>query len=97
VIGAGEIAIADARSTEPSVPELARLVRDAYAGGLLSGKAGVTHFHVGNGNARMSQLRTLLDDYEIAPGLHDQRIQFSGKGRWHRAALVPIIASHFVW
>lgn len=69
VIGAGEVAIADARSTEPSVQELARLVRDAYAGGLLSGKAGVTHFHVGSGKARLSQLRTLLEEYEIAPGL----------------------------
>jgi len=46
VIGAGEIAISDARSTEPTDGELARLVRDAYAGGLLTGKAGVTHFPV---------------------------------------------------
>ena len=69
VIGAGEIAIADARSTEPSVSELARLVRDAYAGGILSGKSGVTHFHVGSGRARLSQLRTLLDEYEISPEL----------------------------
>src|SRR5215212_592669 len=38
VIGAGEIAIADARSTAPSLPELDRLVRDAYAGGLLTRK-----------------------------------------------------------
>ncbi len=36
VIGAGEIAISDARSTEPSNPELGRLVRDAYVGGLLT-------------------------------------------------------------
>ncbi len=69
VIGAGEIAIADARSTEPSVTELARLVRDTYAGGILSGKAGVTHFHIGSGKARLSQLRTLLEEYEIAPNL----------------------------
>jgi beta-aspartyl-dipeptidase (metallo-type) len=69
VIGAGEVAIADARSTEPSVAELARLVRDAYAGGLLSGKAGVTHFHVGSGNARLCQVRSLLNDHEIAPCL----------------------------
>ena len=69
VIGAGEVAIADARSTEPSMAELARLVRDAYAGGLLSGKAGVTHFHVGSGNARLCQVRSLLNDYEIEPRL----------------------------
>lgn len=47
VIGAGEIAIADERSTAPVPHELARLVKDAYVGGMLSRKAGVTHFHTG--------------------------------------------------
>ena len=69
VIGAGEVAIADARSTEPSVPELARLVRDAYVGGLLAGKAGITHFHVGEMESRLAVLRALLDDYRIDPDL----------------------------
>jgi beta-aspartyl-dipeptidase (metallo-type) len=69
VIGAGEIAISDARSTEPTGPELARLVRDAYVGGLLTGKSGVTHFHVGSGQKRLAPIRTLLDDYEIDPAL----------------------------
>jgi beta-aspartyl-dipeptidase (metallo-type) len=67
VIGAGEIAISDARSTEPSQAELARLVRDAYVGGMLSGKAGVTHFHVGAGRTRLAPVRALLDDYDIEP------------------------------
>ncbi len=67
IIGAGEIAISDARSTEPTVHEFARLVRDGYVGGMLSGKSGVTHFHVGSGKTRLRPLRTLLDDYEISP------------------------------
>jgi len=67
VIGAGEIAISDRRSTEPSTAELSRLVRDAYVGGLLSGKAGITHFHVGEEPARLAQLRALIDDYAIDP------------------------------
>src|SRR3954466_3899407 len=67
VIGAGEIAISDARSTEPSDGELARLVRDSYVGGLLTGKSGVSHFHVGSGKKRFRSLRTLLDEYEIEP------------------------------
>src|SRR3954468_17228269 len=65
VIGAGEIAISDARSTEPTNGELARLVRDAYVGGLLTGKSGVTHFHVGSGKKRLQPLRYLLEEYEI--------------------------------
>jgi beta-aspartyl-dipeptidase (metallo-type) len=67
VIGAGEIAISDARSTEPADGELARLVRDAYVGGLLTGKSGVSHFHVGSGKKRLRSLRTLLEEYEIEP------------------------------
>lgn len=67
VIGAGEIAISDLRATEPAAGELARLVSDAYVGGLLSGKAGVTHLHVGNGKGRLSVLRTLLDEYDVEP------------------------------
>ena len=67
VIGAGEIAIADERSSEPSVRELASVVVDARVGGMLSGKAGLTHFHVGPGRRRLRCLRELLDseEYEI--------------------------------
>lgn len=67
VIGAGEIAVSDLRAAEPSAHELARLVTDAYVGGMLSKKAGVTHFHVGDGGKRLEPLRRLLDEYEVEP------------------------------
>jgi beta-aspartyl-dipeptidase (metallo-type) len=67
VLGLGEIAIADQRSSQPSVAELARLVAEASTGGALSGKAGVTHFHLGSGAARLTQLHALIDEYDIAP------------------------------
>ncbi|HEX8184854.1 MAG TPA: amidohydrolase family protein [Blastocatellia bacterium] len=69
VIGAGEIAISDERSTDPEPHELARLVSDAYVGGLLSKKAGVTHFHVGDKEGRLSPLRALMDDFDVQPGM----------------------------
>jgi beta-aspartyl-dipeptidase (metallo-type) len=69
VIGAGEIAIADERATAHDAPELAKVVKDAYIGGLLARKCGVTHVHVGEGTARLKLLRALIDDYEIAPAL----------------------------
>src|SRR3982751_2539357 len=67
VLGAGEIAIADERATEPVVHELARVVTDTHNGGKLSKKAGVTHFHVGPGKRRLKCLEDLLDcdQYEI--------------------------------
>jgi beta-aspartyl-dipeptidase (metallo-type) len=69
VIGAGEVAIADERSTVPSPQELARLVQDAYVGGILSQKAGITHFHVGERKERLKALRILIEEYDIAPRL----------------------------
>lgn len=67
VIGVGEIAISDVRSTDPQVHELARIVNDSYVGGLLSQKAGVTHFHVGEKPQRLELLHTLLKEYQVPP------------------------------
>jgi beta-aspartyl-dipeptidase (metallo-type) len=69
VIGAGEIALSDERSVEPSIHDLAEVVTDTQIGGRLSKKAGVTHFHIGPGKRRMKCLEELLacDRYEIDP------------------------------
>jgi beta-aspartyl-dipeptidase (metallo-type) len=67
VVGAGEIAISDERTTEPDFHELAHLVHDAYVGGMLSRKAGRTHFHVGSGPRRMRLLFDLIEKDDIAP------------------------------
>ena len=70
VVGAGEVAIADERGLCPQPPELAKLVLDTHVGGLLSGKSGVTHFHVGGHEQRLKRLRELLDgDYAITPDM----------------------------
>lgn len=67
VIGVGEVAISDRRSFQPTVEALAELVSQSHVGGLLSGKAGITHFHVGPYTTRLAPLHRLLDDYPIAP------------------------------
>ena len=71
VIGTAEIAISDSRSGQPSVHELAKIVGQTRVGGMLSGKAGITHFHTGPGKAYLSKLHQLLDEYELpASNLH---------------------------
>lgn len=65
VIGAGEVATSDRRSTEPTLPELARLASEAYVGGILTGKAGVLHVHVGDGPRRLEPLRRLLAEHDV--------------------------------
>lgn len=71
VIGTAEIAISDSRSGQPSVHELAKIVGQTRVGGMLSGKAGITHFHTGPGKDYLSILHQLLDEYELpASNLH---------------------------
>jgi beta-aspartyl-dipeptidase (metallo-type) len=65
VIGAGEIAISDERSTDHDPLELARLVNDTHVGGMLSNKAGVTHFHVGDEPGRLRPLRDLVENFPV--------------------------------
>jgi beta-aspartyl-dipeptidase (metallo-type) len=69
IIGCGEVAISDERSTEPEPRELAKVVNDTHNGGMLSGKAGVTHFHVGDSERRMQCLREITDRsrFQIRP------------------------------
>lgn len=71
VIGTAEIAISDSRSGQPNVHELAKIVGQTRVGGMLSGKAGITHFHTGPGKDYLSILHQLLDEYELpASNLH---------------------------
>ncbi|HEX6289626.1 MAG TPA: hypothetical protein VFZ66_10575 [Herpetosiphonaceae bacterium] len=67
VVGIGELAISDPRCSEPTLPELARLVSQGITGGMIGGKAGVTHFHIGPGKKRLSLLTELLDQHETPP------------------------------
>ena len=46
VIGVGEIALSDHRSSCPTTDELIRLVEHARVGGMLGGKAGIANIHM---------------------------------------------------
>ncbi len=48
VIGIGEIALSDHRSSCPTTTELIRLVEHARVGGMLGGKAGIANIHMGD-------------------------------------------------
>lgn len=61
IIGVGEIAISDHRSSEPTVAELLRVASDAHVAGLMTGKAGITHLHVGDGDRGLELIRQALE------------------------------------
>jgi len=65
VIGAGEIAISDHRSSQPTFEEIARLAADCRVGGMLGGKAGILHLHLGDGPRRLEFLFRLASETEI--------------------------------
>lgn len=48
IVGVGETAVADRRSSSPTVEELIKLAKATLVGGLLGGKAGVVHLHMGD-------------------------------------------------
>jgi beta-aspartyl-dipeptidase (metallo-type) len=68
VIGVGEIAISDQRGTHPSARELAHLAGEARVGGLLGGKAGVVHLHVGEGPGGLEPLRRVIATADVPIG-----------------------------
>jgi beta-aspartyl-dipeptidase (metallo-type) len=65
VVGAGEIAVSDHRSSQPTFDEIARLAAECRVGGLLGGKAGVLHLHLGDGRRGLELLFRLSRETEI--------------------------------
>lgn len=65
VIGVGELALSDHRSSQPTLDELLRVAADAHVGGLMTGKAGVCHLHMGDGARGLALVRAALDATEL--------------------------------
>ncbi|HOT30093.1 MAG TPA: beta-aspartyl-peptidase [Candidatus Ozemobacteraceae bacterium] len=65
VIGVGEIAMSDHRSSQPTVSEIAKIAAAARVGGLLAGKAGIVNIHLGDGKRMLSFLEEIAATTEI--------------------------------
>ena len=65
IIGVGEIAISDHRSSQPTLDELLRIASDAHVAGMMTGKAGIVHLHLGDGERGLELVRQALDKSEI--------------------------------
>jgi len=62
VIGAGELAISDYRSSHPSLEMLRELAWEVKMGGMIGGKAGILHLHVGDGKKGLAPLTELIEE-----------------------------------
>jgi beta-aspartyl-dipeptidase (metallo-type) len=65
ILGVGEIAVSDHRSSQPTLDELLRIASDAHVAGLMTGKAGIVHLHVGDGARGLDLVRRAVEGSEI--------------------------------
>jgi len=65
VIGVGEVAVSDHRSSQPTLNEILRLAGDAHVAGMISGKAGILHLHLGDGDRGLDLVWQALAQTEL--------------------------------
>lgn len=94
IIGAGEIAIADHRSSQPTAEELAKIASAARIGGMLAGKAGIVNVHVGDSYDHLKLIEEVVETTDIPirqfypthinrnPHLFEAGIEYAKKGGW---------------
>jgi len=92
VLGAGEIAVSDHRSAQPTFDELARLAAECRVGGMLGGKPGILHLHLGDGERGLEIVFRIIRETEIPvtqiipthcnrnPKLLDEAFRFAAEG-----------------
>lgn len=65
VIGVGEIAISDHRSSQPNYEDIAKIAARARVGGMLSGKAGIVNVHIGDSHTKLTLLQDVVEKTDI--------------------------------
>lgn len=92
VIGVGELAISDHRSSHPGTSELLRVASDVHLGGTLSGKGGTLMLHLGDGSRRLDLVEDVLASSDLPrrlfypthcnrnPGLLERALAHAKKG-----------------
>lgn len=61
IIGVGEIALSDHRSSQPLKEEITRIIADTRVAGMLSGKGGIVQIHLGDGNDKINMLNEIIE------------------------------------
>lgn len=109
LIGIGEVAISDHRSSQPTFDELLRLAADAHVAGLMTGKAGVLHLHLGDGARGLELVRRALAESELPPrvfhpthvnrrkALFDEALELAGRGCTIDLTAFPVEEGEDAW
>jgi beta-aspartyl-dipeptidase (metallo-type) len=67
LVGVGELAISDHRSSQPTLDEVLRVASDAHVAGLMTGRAGILHLQLGDGVRGLELIRRALEVSELPP------------------------------
>ncbi|WP_217316301.1 beta-aspartyl-peptidase [Rhodanobacter sp. B04] len=109
LIGIGEVAISDHRSSQPTLDELLRLAADAHVAGLMTGKAGVLHLHLGDGPRGLDLVRRALEQSELPPrvfhpthvnrrkALFDEALELATRGSTIDLTAFPVEEGEDAW
>ena len=109
VIGVGELAISDHRSSQPTLDELLRVASEAHVAGLMTGKAGIVHLHVGDGARGLALVREALAESELPPrvfnpthvnrrrALFDEALTLAQAGCWVDITAFPVADDEDAW
>lgn len=65
IIGVGEIAISDHRSSVPTIDELSKLTGHARVAGMIGGKAGIINMHMGDARNPFKPLHDIVANSEM--------------------------------
>jgi len=109
IIGVGEVAVSDHRSSQPTLEELLRLAAEAHVAGLMTGKAGIVHLHLGDGPRGLRMVREALDGSELPPrvfnpthvnrrrALFDEAMQLAERGVTIDVTAFPVGPAEDAW
>ncbi len=108
ILGA-KTAISDHRSSQPTLDELLRLASEAHVGGLMTGKAGVVHLHVGDGPRGLALVREAIATSELPArvfhpthvnrkrALFDEAMELARGGSWVDVTAFPVAEGEDAW
>jgi len=65
IIGVGEVAISDHRSSVPTIAELTRIVAHARVAGMIGGKAGIVNIHMGDARDPFRPIHDVVANSEM--------------------------------
>ena len=103
VVGVGELALSDFRSSQPTLDELLRVASEVQVGAMLAGKAGVLHLHLGDGERGLELVRRALDESELPArlfhpthvnrrtGLFDEALHLAERGASIDVTAFPVL------